>query len=348
MPSFTTDCVTLPPETNLSIFDKSFGLPSVDHVHAVGLEYSHLRLIFPQAICALAAFGFQPDAPMLRRLYEQELARQELAWGVADNRTARAARDLGLFLREWGGDAEGARQALAKALAIDEKTGSSQMLSDAADLADLSPPSDAEPLWKRVANGPNNALAARAYAALGELREAAGDRAGAAYFYRQAVAKEEGARVAVRLNALALVSDPPAAIPLLERALAVDRRTWGEKHPETATTEVNLSGELLAAGRVAEAVRVGTLALAGFDATLGDAHPRTAAAASTLADALRANRDKAGAEKLYRRALAIDEEAYGPAHPETLTDVKNLAEFLRETGRTNEAAQLERRLNAAK
>ncbi len=314
------------------------------------------RGITLQLLAIFALRAFQPDPQMLRRLYEEGLAKRELEYGPADARTARAARDLGLYLREWGGDPAGARQALARALAIDEKAlGSSdpQTLADAADLAALSAPFEAEVLWKRAAAGSDNALAARAFSALGELREAAADHPGAAELYRQALAKEEsvsgrtGARVAVRLNALALVDDPPAAVPLLERALAINRRAWGEKHPETATTEVNLSGELLATGQVVEAVRIGTLALANFEATLGPDHPRTAAAASTLADALRAKRDRAGAEKLYRRALEIDEKAYGPNHPETVGDVKNLAEFLRETGRSEEAAQLERRLSGA-
>jgi tetratricopeptide (TPR) repeat protein len=310
--------------------------------------------ILLSVIFALRAF--QPDPRMLRRLYEDGLARREHEYGASDARTAGAARDLGLYLREWGGDPVRAREALARALSIDEKVlgaTNSQTLADAADLAGLSAPFEAETLWMRAAAGPDHALAARAFSALGELREASGDRSGAADFYCKALVKEEAARgkmaarVAVRLNSLALVEDPPAAVPLLERALAINLRAWGEKHPETATTEVNLSGELLAAGRVSEAIRIGTLALAGFEATLGPGHPRTGAAASTLADALRAKPDRAGAEKLYRRALDIDERAYGPDHPETLGDVKNLTGFLREAGRADEAAQLERRLSGA-
>ena len=95
-------------------------------------------------------------------------------------------------------------------------------------------------------------------AALGELREVAGDRDGAVQFYRRALAKEEvasgkdGARVAVRLNSLALALVTDSGIPLLTRTIAIDRRVWGERHPETATAETNLSGLLLAAGRTEE------------------------------------------------------------------------------------------------
>jgi hypothetical protein len=51
------------------------------------------------------------------------------------------------------GDADWAQQALAPALAIDEKAGSPETLSVAADLAALSVPSEAESLWRRVAAG---------------------------------------------------------------------------------------------------------------------------------------------------------------------------------------------------
>ena len=238
-------------------------------------------------------------------------------------------------------------------LTADEKAlgaGNARTLADAANLASVLPASEALPLWQRASESPDAAVAARAFAALGEMREDAGDRSGAAALYKRALSQEESAtgkssaRVAVRLNALALVSDPPAAIPMLERALAIDRRVWGANHTETGTTEVNLSGELLAAGRTLEAVRMGTAGLAVFEAVLGPDHPRTGAAASTLADALRAKRDFAAAEKLYRRALAIDERAFGPEHAETVADVRNLVELLRAWKRPGEAEELEKRL----
>jgi tetratricopeptide (TPR) repeat protein len=298
------------------------------------------------------ALALQPDPTVLRRLYEEGLSRRERQYGLSDTRTARAASDLGLFLREQG-DQDGARKALAEALTIDEKAlgaAAQATLADASELAAVSSPAAAEPLWRRAAESPDAGAAARALGALGEIREAAGDRAGAVPFYRRALAKEEiaggkeGARVAVRLNALALALGPEPGIPLLIRAVTIDRHTWGERHPETATAETNLSGLLLAAGRLTEAVRMGRAALAGFEATLGADHPRTAGAASNLADALRASGDRAAAERLYRRALEIDERAYGPQHPETLDDVRNLADFLRETGRAAEAQDMERRL----
>ena len=294
----------------------------------------------------------QPDPAVLRRLFQEALTRREKQFGMADARTARAASDLGLFLREQG-DESGARAALEEALRIDGKAlgeTASPTLADASELAAVSSPAEADSLWQRAAVSKDAGVASRALAALGELRESAGDRESAASFYRQALEKEEiatgasSARVAVRLNSLALALGPEKGIALLNRALAIDRRALGERHPETATTETNLSGLLLAAGRTGESAQMGRVALAGFEATLGSDHPRTATAASNLADALRAQGDRNGAERLYRRALDIDERAYGPTHPETLADVRNLAEFLREIGRISEAATLEQRL----
>jgi len=293
----------------------------------------------------------QPDPANLRHLFEENLARSERQYGMTDARTAGAARDLGLFLRGEN-DAAGAYRALREAAEIDDKAAGSeskQTLADMAALASVAPPYEAESLWRRAANAKDPAIASSALAALGEFRERAGDRAGAMAMYARAVEKEEAAsgrdsaETAVRLNSLALVSEPRDAVPMLERAVAIDRKRWGERHPETATTESNLAGELLALGRVTESVRIGTLALSNFEATLGRRHPRTAAAASNLADAKSAAGDRVAAERLYRRALRIDEHALGAANPETLNDVKNLADFLRETGREREARALEAR-----
>jgi tetratricopeptide (TPR) repeat protein len=304
------------------------------------------------ALVLLLGFWFvQPEAANLRALFEQNLARNEHAYGMADARTAAAARDLGLFLYGQN-DEPGAYRALSEAVEIDGKSlgpNGRQTMEDIASLAAVAPAQEAESLWLRAADGANAAVASKAWAALGEIRERAGDPKAAAAVYTKALQEEEAAsgkdstKTAVRLNALALVSEPREAVPLLERAVAIDRQRWGEKHPETATAESNLSGELLAAGRVPEAVRVGAQALRNFEATLGPEHPRTAAAASNLADARRAAGDRAEAEILYRRALRIDEQAYGASNPETLNDVKNLADFLRESGRAHDARELERR-----
>jgi tetratricopeptide (TPR) repeat protein len=291
----------------------------------------------------VVALACQVDPAALRRLFQENFDHRQ---------NAQAARDLAGFLQREG-DASGARAAFAQALRLDEAAlgpAAPPTLSDAAELAQLSPPEDAEPLWRRVVQSPDPSLAARALAALADLRAKAGNTPGAVKFLRDALAHEEiasgkeSARVAVRLNALAPLLPPRQGIPLLSRALAINRKLLGDEHPETATTLANLAGLYLDAGRSSEALAAASHALTALENALGPDHPRIASAASMLAFCWRAKGDRARAEKLYRRALAIDEKSYGPAHPDTLNDIRTLAEFLRKAGRIREASELERRL----
>src|SRR5258708_4932337 len=82
----------------------------VDGPLRAGVSLSNMRRgIILQLLAILALTAFQPDPQTLRRLYEEGLATRERQYGSTDTRTASAARDLGLYLREWGGDPAGAR-----------------------------------------------------------------------------------------------------------------------------------------------------------------------------------------------------------------------------------------------
>jgi tetratricopeptide (TPR) repeat protein len=300
------------------------------------------------------ALAFQPDAAMLRRIFEEGLAQHRQRYGASDVRTAQSARDLGLFLARQG-EAEAARAALSEAVRIDsEAIGASapQTLADVGELAAVSEPAAAAPLWQRASEAAEPALAARALAALGDLHNAAGDRTGAAGFYRGALANQEIASgrdaeaVALRLSALALAVEPRDGIPLLERAVTIDRARLGRRHPQTATMEANLAGLLVHAGRHEQAILAAGDALSIFQETLGEDHPRCAVTASILAFALESKGDRIRAGRMYRLAIAIDERAYGPGHPQTAADMRALAEFLRIGGQAREAAEWERKAAA--
>jgi tetratricopeptide (TPR) repeat protein len=290
------------------------------------------------AITIVAAAAFlQPGPAALRGIFEEGLARRRAEYGVFDPRTAQAARDLGMFLSRHG-EAADARNVLDQVVRIDEKlfgADAPRTLEDVAELAAVSPTGQAESLWKRASETTNAGVAARALAELGKLRALADDRVGAAAFYRRALTKDEGAggkssaSVALDLNALAKVVDAGEAIPLLERALAIDRRVLGSQHAETATTEANLAGLLADTPRDQEAVRLATEALMVFRKTVGPDHPRTAIAASILGYAYEVKGDRRQAEQMYRLALSIDERAYGSQYPQTLNDARVLAEFLK-------------------
>ena len=281
----------------------------------------------------VGVLAWQPDPAALRHIYEEALARRERQYGAADARTAQAARDLGMFLAREGESAD-ARGALAKAVRIDEQLKSSEMLADVAELAAVSAPVDAEPLWKRAAESSDPNVAARALAALGDLRARAGDRAAAAEFYREALARQEKASgaqspaVALRLNALAHLVPPAEGIAMLERAVAIERRALGASHPETASTAANLAGLLVNERRFDDAIRYAGEALAVFQETLAPDHPRCAMTAVILGYAYAGKGERARAEKMFRMAVAIDERAYSPGHPQTRNDRRALEELL--------------------
>jgi tetratricopeptide (TPR) repeat protein len=299
---------------------------------------SGIPLIF--LLNVYSALALQPDPAMLRGVFEEELARRQEHYGTFDARTAEAARNLGVFLSRQG-DRSDARNILDQVVRIDEKVfgpTAPQTLADVAELANVSPGQDAEPLWRRAAETNDANVAARAFAALGKLHTQTDDRKGAALYYRRALIKEEvaghkdSADAALYLNALAKLVDAAEAIPLLERALAIDRRLLGAGHPETATTEANLGGLLVDTARNEEAIRLATEALAVFRQTLGLDQPRTAVAASILGYAFEVKGDRKQAEQMYRLALAVDERAYGSQHPQTLNDARVLAEFMGDKG----------------
>lgn len=285
------------------------------------------------------SLAFQPDPAILRKVYADAVARCERVYGANDPRTAAAARDLGFFLKEKG-DLKGARAAFSKALDIDEGrfgSGSTQTLAGIIALAAVSPPANAEALLKRAIAAPslNSPLAVPAFSALGDLRRAAGDSAGAAAFWRLALRHaiaafgEDSNEARNILNSLAQVVGASEAVQFMSRALASARHSFGDNHPETAASAVNLAQALLRAGRYAEAAEQARQGLTIFETTLGPEHPRVATSADTLGTALRGQGKAVDAEKYYRRALEINRHAFGADDTRTRREAAALTSLLR-------------------
>ena len=280
------------------------------------------------------AVAFQPDHALLRKVYEDHVARSEREYGPGDTRTAEAARDLGFFLKE-AGDTKAAIPAFAKALQIDQaKYGAEarKPLAGMIALASVSGAKDAETLLRRALASPSmdSQLAVPALSSMGDLRMAAGDSKAAADYWRlalqhaEAVYGKESDEVEKILYSLARTVDANQSVELLDRALTIARQKYGDRHPETATCDLNLSRALIKSGRQAEAAEKAREAVAAFEASLGIRHPRTAAALSVLAEALLARGDKAAAKPLYQRAWEIDRQALGEGDPRTLSDARAL------------------------
>lgn len=213
-------------------------------------------------ICAAPfALAFQPDPAALRKLFEDALARRQQAYGETDPRTAQAARDLGLFLYR-SPDKPSARRAMANAVHIDEKAlgpNAPQTLEDIATLASISSQAEAEPLLRRAAESPDPTIAGPALTSLAAMRKAAGDSTSAATLLRRAVEKaeavdgKESVTVALVLNVLAQVVPAGEALPLLQRALAIEDRQLGPRNPQTLQDARKLASLLRAAGLPDEA-----------------------------------------------------------------------------------------------
>jgi tetratricopeptide (TPR) repeat protein len=205
------------------------------------------------AVAGLLAF--QPDMPAIRKLFEDALSRRQQTYGDSDARTAQAARDLGLFLCR-SGDASSARRAMANAVRFDEKAlgpSAPQTLEDAATLASVSPPAEAESLLQRAAESPDPVVAGPALTTLAGMRKQAGDAASAAAFLRRAVEKADavdknGLTVALILKLLAQVAPPKEALPLLRRALAIDQAKLGPADPQTVEDARKLASLLRVLG----------------------------------------------------------------------------------------------------
>jgi tetratricopeptide (TPR) repeat protein len=198
------------------------------------------------------------------------------------------------------GELPAARSALTNAVHVDEKAlgpAASQTLADLAELAAISESSLAEPMWRRASASSDAAVAARSFGALGQIREQAQDRTGAAALYRQALAKEEAAtgrqsvRFAARLNSLSLVVDSKEAIALLERALRISTARVGLGRVETASIQMNLASQLLRASQTGRAAQLAKDAAMTFEQVLGAEHPRAAASRSLAEQADAARKD---------------------------------------------------------
>jgi hypothetical protein len=219
---------------------------------------------FVYIYAASLAPAFQPDPAALRKLFEGALARREQAYGETDARTAQAARDLGLFLCR-SADKPSARRAMANAVRLDEKAlgpNAPQTLEDIATLASISPQPEAEPLLRRAAESPDPTIAGPALTSLAAMRKAAGDSVSAAALLRRAVEKAETAEgkdsvtVALVLSVLAQVVPAKEALPLLQRALAIEEKQLGPQNSQTLQDARKLANLLRAAGQPDEATKL--------------------------------------------------------------------------------------------
>jgi CHAT domain-containing protein/tetratricopeptide (TPR) repeat protein len=115
------------------------------------------------------------------------------------------------------------------------------------------------------------------------------------------------------------------AVPLAERALALNEKAFGPDHPFVAGALNNLAELYRAQADYARAEPLLQRAVAIFEKAGGGSHPVVAVALSNLAALHKEKGDYARAGLLFRRALDIFEKALGPDDPRVAVLLNNLA-----------------------
>jgi tetratricopeptide (TPR) repeat protein len=291
------------------------------------------------------------DPATLVPVYEKALAQREAELGPTHPRVARAASDLGLFLKQTG-SAAAAEAPLRKALQADRANSDPNIDSDRESLASVleatGKQEEAGALYREAANGRDARVAARSLTSLAKL-----DPAGADTYYRRAIQAEEAAfgkydrRVAVLLHELALTlrasNDDRSAEPLLRRALKIQQDAPQPDFHMTVAVMNTLGNLLEGAGQMDEAERLERDALRLSERKFGPESAELSMTCTNLADVLWNKKDFEGAAQLYRRALAADTALYGPERTETAADFANLGMLLKEAGQPSASDALLRR-----
>jgi tetratricopeptide (TPR) repeat protein len=132
--------------------------------------------------------------------------------------------------------------------------------------------------------------------------------------------------------------NPGAAIPLMQRALAVQRELRGnEPHPDLAEVLNDMGYVFNENGDLDNAEKFYRESLAMYRRLLGDKHPYVATELENVAFTLQGKGDLAGAEALLRQSLEIHRDLQGEGHPEAGRALFNLASVQYDRGETQEA-----------
>jgi tetratricopeptide (TPR) repeat protein len=151
-------------------------------------------------------------------------------------------------------------------------------------------------------------------------------------------------RTSTLQNNLALVlqalGDYQGARELLEKALRLHERHFGEEHPNTAVSYSNLAMVLKDLGDYQGARELLEKALRSNERHFGEEHPTTALSYSNLAMVLKALGDYQGARELLEKAMRSYERHFGEEHPTTAGSYSNLATVLQALGDYQGAREL--------
>jgi tetratricopeptide (TPR) repeat protein len=136
-------------------------------------------------------------------------------------------------------------------------------------------------------------------------------------------------------------------LPAREDALAITRdsfelarRLFGDSHPDTLATAINLANLLRTTGRLDEALELAELTVPRYPDAYGEEHPYNYGCMGNLALLRRVTGDAEGARKLNEAALAGLDERLTRGHHYSLTAAVNLASDLAALGLAENAIAL--------
>ena len=193
---------------------------------------------------------------------------------------------------------------------------------------------------------PNHPAVGRATAALGIVLENRGDYNQAIKVLEEAVRlqsrpdvaeAELGSTLSELANCYFYVDRYDLSETINQRVLAMDRRIYGERHPQVANDLINLGAIQYELSHYPIAEKYQREALDITQGFYGKDHPETASAMTMLARTLINEPRLDEAADLLKGALVIMEHAYGKTHPRVAGALNELGRVAEKQGKLDEA-----------
>ena len=143
--------------------------------------------------------------------------------------------------------------------------------------------------------------------------------------YSQKTELEEAKILSRQVIRLCQLSRYSEAIPLAQKALAIEEKVLGPEHPTVANSLDNLAGMYFNLGDYRKVEPLLKKALEIREKALGPEHPTVANSLDNLAGIHSNLGDYRKVEPLLKKALEIRERALGPEHPTVANSLDNLA-----------------------
>jgi len=193
---------------------------------------------------------------------------------------------------------------------------------------------------------PNHPAVGKATASLGTIVENRGDYPQAIQILEAAVRLQSapgvaeadlGATLSELANSQFYAGHYDVSESINQRVLIMDRRIYGERHPQVSNDLINLGAIQYEQAHFPDAEKYQRQALDITQAFFGKDHPETASAMTHLARTLISEKRLDEANDLLQGALVIQEKAYGKVHPRVAHTLNELGRVARQQGKLNEA-----------